>query len=88
MSPEEEVSRAGQARDVLESPIFREACSHVRDGIVSQMERVAVSDDAMHTKLILTLQCWSALERYLKSIVETGDMADMELEQKRGLFRK
>jgi hypothetical protein len=78
---EDEVKRGGDARQVLESTIFIEARKHVLDGIETQMRRVPMADQTMHTRLILALQCWDALEKYLEQIKQTGEIADFQLEQ-------
>jgi hypothetical protein len=35
----------------------------------------------MHTRLILALQCWDALEKYLEQVKQTGEMADFQIVQ-------
>lgn len=81
MAPEEEVIRGGQARDVLESRIFVEAKCKILDGIHAQMRAVPISDDKMHTRLILTLQLWDTLEKYLENVKQTGELASFQLQQ-------
>ena len=81
MALEDEVKRGGDARQVLDSTIFLEARKHVLDGLERQMRNVPMADQTMHTRLILALQCWDALEKYLEQIKQTGEIADFQLEQ-------
>ena len=78
---EEEIVRAGEAAQVLDSHIFNAARAHVLDGIDRQMRNVPMSDEKMHSRLILTLQCWHALESYLDQIKQTGEIAEFQVRQ-------
>lgn len=82
MALEDEVKRAGDARQVLESSIFIEAREHVRETIDRLMRQVPVADQTMHTRLILMLQCWDTLERYFEQIKQTGAIAEIQIEQR------
>ncbi len=81
MAPEEEIIRGGQAAQVLDAPIFVEAKKRVLEGIQRQMEAVPMSDQVMHTRLIMTLQVWKALESYLDQVKQTGEIADFQIRQ-------
>lgn len=87
MSPEEELIRAGHARDVLDSTIFREAKQRVIDGIHAKMRAVPLADDKMHTKLIIALQMWTSLENYLEQVKETGKFAEFQIAENERKFR-
>lgn len=90
MSPEEELVRAGEAKQLLGSRIFLEACRRVEEGLAEQRKRVPVRDTDMHTRLIITEQLWASITDWLKLTAETGRFADFEIKQreaaKRGLF--
>lgn len=81
MAADEEIIRGGQAAQVLDAPIFVEAKKAVLDGIHEQMKRVPMADQTMHTRLILTLQCWDTLEKYLAQIKQTGEIAKFQVKQ-------
>ncbi len=70
-----------EAERLLDSPIFKEASQAVRDGIISQMTKVPIKDADMHTKLVLTLQLWEALERHIRNIATTGKIEQFQIEQ-------
>jgi hypothetical protein len=80
-TPEEEVIRAGQAKDVLRSNIFLEAKQSIHDGIDAQMLSVATADTNMHTKLIIAKQLWAAIETYLDQLVTSGQMAQFKINE-------
>lgn len=88
MTPEEEVVRAGQAQQVLDSEIFREARNAIKGGIHEQMSRVPMADERMHTRLILALQLWESFERYFDNVLESGKLAEFQIEQekRKGFF--
>lgn len=86
MTPEEEIIRAGEARQVFDSRIFQEVKAKIEDGIKSQMVKVPLSDQTMHTRLITTLQLWHQIESYLQNTIDTGRIADFQLKQKNRLF--
>lgn len=81
MALEEEVIRGGDAAQVLDAPIFVEAKKAIEEGIRRQMSSVPMSDQTMHTRLILTLQMWDALEKYLENIRQTGQIAQFQINQ-------
>lgn len=81
MSPEEEVIRAGQARQVLDSAIFKEVKENILAGIHAQMAKVPLAEEKMHTRLIITLQLWNSIESYLDNVVMTGEMAKFQVER-------
>lgn len=81
MAPEEEIRRGGDAAHVLDSSIFIEARKRVLDGIHEQMKRVPMADQTMHSRLIMTLQCWNVLESYLEQIKQTGEIAEFQIQQ-------
>lgn len=78
MTREEEVIRGGDARRILESPMYQEAVETVRNGIVSAMERAPMGDDKTHNRLVIALQLLTQINRHLETVMQTGKMADME----------
>jgi D-serine deaminase-like pyridoxal phosphate-dependent protein len=81
MSPDEEITRGGDAAQVLDSKIFVEAKQAVLEGIQRQMKAVPMSDQTMHSRLIMLLQCWSTLESYLDQVKQTGEIAQFQIKQ-------
>jgi hypothetical protein len=81
MTPDEEITRGGDAAAVLDAPIFVEARKAVLEGIQRQMKTVPMSDQTMHTRLILALQVWATLDGYLEQIRQTGVIAQFQINQ-------
>jgi uncharacterized Zn finger protein len=90
MSPEDEVIRAGEARQIIESAIFIEACKRIADSLSEQRRRVPVRDTDMHTRLIITEQLWGNIQDWLRETADTGKFASIQISQReqarRGLF--
>jgi hypothetical protein len=78
---DEEITRGGDAAQVLDSKIFVEAKHAVLEGIQRQMKAVPMSDQTMHSRLIMLLQCWSTLESYLDQVKQTGEIAQFQIKQ-------
>ena len=81
MAAEEEIARGGEAANVLDSSVFLAARKHVLEGIERQMRAVPMANQEMHSRLILTLQCWDSLEKYLQQIKQTGEIAQFTVKQ-------
>lgn len=81
MEYDDEVVRGGKAAEVLDSTVFLEARKHVLDGIERQMRAVPLSEQTMHTRLILALQVWDQLEKYLEQIKQTGEIRQFQITQ-------
>lgn len=81
MVVDEEIIRAGKAAHVLDSQIFLDAKKHVREGIERQMKAVPLADQTMHTRLIVALQVWDQLEKYLEQIKQTGEIRQFQIQQ-------
>ena len=77
----DEVILGGKAAQVLDSTVFLEAKKHVREGIDRQMRAVPLSDQNMHTRLIVALQVWDQLEKYLEQIKQTGEIRQFQITQ-------
>lgn len=77
----DEVVLGGKAVQVLDSAVFLEAKKHVKEGIERQMKAVPLSDQTMHTRLIVALQVWDQLEKYLEQIKQTGEIRQFQIQQ-------
>lgn len=87
MTPEEEIVRAGQAAELLDLPIMKEAIRHIEQGLAAQRRKVPMMESEMHSRLILTEQLWNNLLAYIGQVVETGKMAQFQVEaRKKRLF--
>lgn len=82
-----EIKRGERANEVLENPLFKEAVTKVRDGIINSMASSALGDSETHNRLVIAMQLLNQIEKQLKDVVATGKMAAMQTTDKRGLFR-
>lgn len=73
--------RAAEVAQLLENKYFKEAIDAVETSILDQMDQVSARDAEMHTRLIITRQCMNALKAYLHRVIQTGDMAKMQIAQ-------
>jgi hypothetical protein len=81
VASDDEIKRGGDAASVLDSSVFIAARKHVLEGIERQMRAVPMANQEMHSRLILTLQCWDGLEKYLEQIKQTGEIAQFTIKQ-------
>ena len=89
MSPEEEVIRAGHAREMLDNALFKEMREHIRSRIDAQIVAAPISDQTLHTRLVMMAQLWHAIEQWFQQVADTGELAGIQIEQerqKRSLF--
>jgi hypothetical protein len=87
MTPEDRVLRGNEARFILEHEVFRDAFSMIESSILSQMREVKPRDREMHSELIRRYQTLQAVKRALVQTLETGKLAERELQHKSPLLR-
>lgn len=78
-TPQQEISRAGEAERVLATPVFKEACNRIDAELRLMRESVKLSDTDMHTRLIIAEQLWGKLLDHLKAVMLSGDYAREQL---------
>lgn len=81
MSHDDEIILGGKAAQVLDSAVFLEAKAAVLEGIQRQMNAVPLADQTMHTRLIVALQVWNQLEKYLEGVKQTGEIRQFQINQ-------
>jgi len=82
-TPEQEVIRAGQARQIVESPLWIEACQRIEAGLAAQRRAVPMRETEMHTRLIIAEQLWSQFTDFFTEVMDSGRMAEFQIQQKR-----
>lgn len=91
MTPEEEISRAGEARQLLDSVLFQGAKKHIEEQMAYSRRMAPIRDAEMHTRLILMEQLWGNLLGYFEQLAQTGQMAQLKLkdeERRRSFFER
>jgi hypothetical protein len=81
MTPEQEVQRAGEARQIIQSPIFIQAKEHLIGQLRESRRMVPMTATDMHTRLILAEQVMGYLFDFFDQIAQTGQLADMRLQE-------
>lgn len=83
MEAHEESNRGHEARRILDNPLFREAIDTLREGIIGKWRAAPIRDrEGMH-ELKLMDKLLTDIEGYLRSVLDTGKMADIQLEKER-----
>jgi hypothetical protein len=86
MTPEQELSRSYEVQIILDNPIYKEAWTQIRDGIINAMNQSPIGDEKTHTKLVMALQIVNKLQGIMQNTMTTGKMAQIKLDEKKGLL--
>jgi hypothetical protein len=79
MTEHEEVIRGHAAQDLIDNPLFKGAVSAVREGIVQAISTSPMGDESTHNRLAIALQLINQIEKQLKTHIETGRMASLQI---------
>ncbi len=82
MTPEEELRRAGEARQILNSALFIEARKNVEEQLASLRRSVPIRETEMHTRLIIMEQLKESFFGFFEQLAQTGRMAELHLQEK------
>jgi hypothetical protein len=77
----QEIGRGQQAAELLEHPLLVEAFEMMRSQYLSAWESSPARDAQGREELWRLLKSLSAVEGHLKTVVETGKMARLQMEQ-------
>jgi len=75
----EEIKKGEQAQKVLDSEVYQEAFTHVRNNIIEAMQTSPLSDDVTHNRLVIALQTLNQIQRALTEVMQTGKMAQIQV---------
>jgi hypothetical protein len=73
-----EIKRGDEAERLLENPIYVEAVTKVRNGILTAMQDSALGDESTHHRLVIALQLLSQIEKQIQDVAVTGKMAKLQ----------
>lgn len=88
MTPDEELRRAEGAERLTQDPLFQEARKRVYDDLGELRRRVSLSDDRMHSRLILMEQLAGRFFDYFEEAIQTGKLARKMLDDQRTLAER
>ena len=86
-----EIIRAGEARQVLDAPVFQAARKNLEEKLAATRRSVPLSDTDMHTRVILLEQLAGHFFDYFEQIAQTGKLAEVQLrkaEEQRSAFER
>ena len=79
----DELERAARAKELLESLMFKEAHSAVRNELISAIETVPATDFERMQEIVLSLQIHNRLKKKLERWVDDGKVEQKALDQKK-----
>lgn len=79
----DEIRRAGEARQILDAPVFQAAKASVEEQLANLRRTVPISSSEMHTRIILMEQLWGYLLGYFEMLAQTGQMEALRMEEER-----
>ena len=82
MTPEQELIRAREAQQLLDSTLFQQARKNLEDQLATIRRTVPIRDTDMHTRVILMGQLWENLVGYFEQLAQTGQLAEIQLREK------
>lgn len=88
MSLEREVSRGTQARSILENELFKEAVEKVQQDIFDKFSSIDPTDKEGMVIQRLRLNSLAEITRNLKEVMETGLLAEKQIEHEVTMAQK
>lgn len=82
MTPEDEIRRAGKAKEVLENEMFKESFQAIEEGLLTGIRTTAFKDAELREKLCMQYTLLHTLRDQLRTHMETGLMAEEIIRQK------
>ena len=76
----EEVRRADDARQLLDNPLFKEAFATIRKELIEHLLNTRVAEEVERDRLYITIKALDLVEQHIKSVFETGKLAEREQE--------
>ena len=79
MTPEEEIIRAGKAKEILQAELFKEAFQTIEAALLAGIRASAFTDEKLREKLAQRYAALHDIRAALQSVIETGEMAREQL---------
>ena len=76
----EEVRRAGEAQQLLDNPLFKEALATVREALIQHLLDTRVAEEVERDRLYITIKALDLVHQHIQSVLETGKLAEREQE--------
>lgn len=88
MEIEQRIYNGNRAKEVLENEAFQWALNEIKQEIKNAWEQSPARDSEGREKLWMMLSLANKLELSIKSMLETGKLAQLDLEHKRTLLER
>jgi hypothetical protein len=85
---EERIYEANRARDVLENEVFQQVFADIEKEVIEQWKTSPARDEAGREKLWIYLSMLNKVKKHLESSLESGKLANLELDHKRTLAER
>lgn len=82
MNLEAQAQEGRAAERILDDPAFKSACLTIRADLLERFEDSRFSDDEERTEIWRKLQSLRAIENELRSVLDTGKLAEQTLLEK------
>ncbi len=82
MTPEEELSRAVRAEQILGDDLFKEAVKEVEEALLNGIKRSPIKDAELREKLCQQLIQLYAVVGQIRGYMETGKLAEATIKQR------
>ena len=77
----EELRRADEAKRLLDNPLFKEAFITIREELIKHLLNTRVAEEMERDRLYITIKALDLVEQHIKSVFETGKLAEKEQEE-------
>ena len=77
----EELRRAEDAKRLLDNPLFKEAFTTIREELIKHLLNTRVAEEMERDRLYITIKALDLVEQHIKSVFETGKLAEKEQEE-------
>lgn len=83
MTTSEELRRGEQARQLLQNELYVDSIEQVKQAIIDKWQQAPLRDREGHHELKLMLKLLGELTGYIQTTMETGKMAQIQLDSER-----
>lgn len=83
-TPQEELRAAGDARHVLDNPVFQKARAELYEKLRQARKAAPITASEVHARLIIMEQLADQFFDYFEFVLQTGKMAQATLDQESG----
>ena len=77
----EELRRADEAKRLLETPLFKESFITIREELIKHLLNTRVAEEVERDRLHITIKALDLVEQHIRSVFETGKLAEKEQEE-------